>query len=80
MSSHEQGRPDKWDFLEVWADLTLSSPYLLLLLGEDSGACRVLDPAERGSVVFMGGSYDEARLWLLEDEYEQVRGRLRNQD
>jgi hypothetical protein len=65
-----------WDFVEVWIDPLLSPPYLLLLMGEPSGSCRVHDPADGYKVVFSSSTYDEAKTWLLEDEYEPVEGRL----
>jgi hypothetical protein len=65
-----------WNFAEVWIDPMLSPPYILLLLGDSSGSCRVYDPAEGYKVVFSSASYDEAQTWLLEDEYEPIEGRL----
>jgi hypothetical protein len=37
---------NSWNFLEVWVDPMQSPPYLLLLLGDESGRCNILDPAE----------------------------------
>jgi hypothetical protein len=65
-----------WDFLEVWVDPTASPPYVLLLLGERSGKCHIVDPAEDYRIVFSSASYEEAKLWLLEDEYERIEGRF----
>lgn len=65
-----------WNFVEVWIDPILSPPYILLLLGDPTGSCRVHDPAENYKVVFSSATYDEAQTWLLEDEYEPVEGRL----
>ena len=53
-----------------------SPPYVLLLLGDKTGACRIVDPAEQYKPVKRCDSYDEAQLWLLEDEYEPIEGRL----
>ncbi|PAX51479.1 hypothetical protein [Brunnivagina elsteri] len=66
----------EWNFVEVWIDPMLSPPYILLLLGDPAGSCRVHDPAENYKVVFSSATYDEAQTWLLEDEYEPVEGRL----
>jgi hypothetical protein len=37
---------NNWNFLEVWVDPMQSPPYLLMLLGDESGYCQILDPAE----------------------------------
>ncbi|BAZ83339.1 hypothetical protein PN497_20410 [Sphaerospermopsis kisseleviana CS-549] len=36
----------------------------------------ILDPTENYKIVFACSSYEEAKLWLLEDEYERVEGRV----
>ena len=58
----------EWNFVEVWIDPMLSPPYVLLLLGDPAGNCRVHDPAENYKVVFSSATYNEAQTWLLEDE------------
>jgi hypothetical protein len=65
-----------WNFLEVWVDPMQSPPYLLLLLGDKSGNCHIFDPTEQYKLVTSCESYDQAQLWLLEDEYEPLEGRL----
>lgn len=65
-----------WNFLEVWIDPMLSPPYILLLLSDASGSCRVHDPTQGYKIVFTSATYDETQIWLLEDEYEPVVGRL----
>lgn len=37
---------NKGDFVAVWIDPRLSPPYILLLLGDSAGSCRVSDPAK----------------------------------
>ena len=53
-----------------------SPPYLLMLMGDRLGLCRVYDPVENYKVVLTSQSYEEAQLWLLEDEFEPINGRL----
>jgi hypothetical protein len=65
-----------WNFLEVWVDPMQSPPYLLLLLGDKLGRCKILDPADRYKLVKNYETYEQAQLWLLEDEYEPLEGRL----
>lgn len=67
---------DSWNFLEVWVDPMQSPPYVLLLLGDKTGSCRIVDPAEQYKPINQCANYDEAQLWLLEDEYEPLEGRL----
>ncbi len=67
---------DNWDFLEVWVDPMQSPPYLLMLMRDMKGECRVLDPVKNYKVVLTTSSYEEARLWLLEDEFEPINGKL----
>ena len=77
MSLHTPDRvKDNWDLAEVWIDAILSPPYILLLLGDRNGNCSIYDPAEGYKVIFTSSSYKEAQLWLLEDEYDLVEGRI----
>lgn len=76
MSFHAQDQVNSWDFLEVWVDPTASPPYILLLLKEGSEQYNIVDPAEHYKTIFSSTSYEETKLWLLEDEYEQVKGRF----
>ena len=65
-----------WNFLEVWVDPMQSPPYLLLLLGDKSGSCHIFDPSDKYKLVTSCETYNQAQLWLLEDEYEPLEGRL----
>lgn len=67
---------DNWHFLEAWIDPMQSPPYILLLLSDQSGRCHIVDPAEQYKLINYCDTYDEAQLWLLEDEYEPLEGRL----
>ncbi len=67
---------NNWEFTEVWIDPMLSPPYVLLLLSDSDGNCRIYDPSQSYKIVFSSDSYDQAQLWLLEDEYEPIEGRL----
>jgi hypothetical protein len=49
-----------------------SPPYILLLMGDLAGSCSIFDPAEGYRLIKGSGDYEEARLWLLEDEYEPI--------
>ncbi|MEH2397635.1 hypothetical protein [Nostoc sp.] len=76
-SSPAQDRvKNNWEFTEVWIDPMLSLPYILLLLCDSEDNCQVYDPAQGYKVVFSSNDYNAAKLWLLEDEYEPIQGRL----
>lgn len=60
---------------EVWADDTAAPPYLLMVESLAAGF-RVIDPQENRRTIFEATTYDEVRLWLLEDEYTRVMGRI----
>ena len=67
---------DNWSFLEVWVDPMQSPPYLLMLTGDTKGIFQIFDPVENYKVVLTSHSYEEAKLWLLEDEFEPIKGKL----
>jgi hypothetical protein len=76
MSYPEPNPADNWEFTELWIDPTASPPYTLVLLSDRAGNSTVYDPAQNYQVVFSSSTYEKARLWLLEDEYERVNGRF----
>jgi hypothetical protein len=60
---------------EVWADDGLAPPYVLLVVPRDNGTVAVFDPKEN-KVVYEAPGYEDVKLWLLEDEYRLVEGRM----
>ena len=67
-----------YDWYEVWTSDASDIPYVLLLLYVPGRPdCRVIvDPKEGDKVIFTAPTYDEAKLWLLEDEFTPVDGRI----
>jgi hypothetical protein len=59
------------NWYEVWADEGHDVPYVLLLRPA-AGGYEILDPAEGNRRAFQAGEYEEARMWLLEDEFVRV--------
>lgn len=51
-----------WSFLEAWVDPMQPPPYVLLLLGDRSGSCLIIDPAEQYKLINHCNTYDEAQL------------------
>jgi hypothetical protein len=74
-SSPVQSQVSDWKFVETWIDPTSEIPYVLLLVADEAGEYKIYDPKENYTVVFASRSYDEAKVFLTEDEYEQIRGR-----
>lgn len=77
MSSLAQVLADDWDITELWIDPTASPPYVLVLLADKVGNCCVYDPTRNYESIFTSSTYQEAKLWLLEDEYERVEGQMK---
>ncbi len=77
MSSPAHALADNWELTELWVDPTASPPYVLILLCDNQGSTGIYDPAQNYQTVFTSASYQEAKLWLLEDEYERVEGQLK---
>lgn len=61
----------KTNWYEVWADEGLPVPYVLLLRPTER-TFEILDPAQGNKKAFEAPNYEEARMWLLEDEYVLV--------
>jgi hypothetical protein len=79
MSSPVPDLADNWAFTELWIDPTASPPYTLILLTDTAGNSSIYDPAKNYQIIF-SGTYQDAKLWLLEDEYERVNGRFQTTD
>ncbi len=82
MSSRAQAPEEfaDWKFIEAWVDSTYRLPYFLMLVADRSGVFRVFDPAKNYEVVFETSNYEDARLFLIEDEYERVKGRIEDEE
>jgi hypothetical protein len=65
-----------WKFLELWVDLVIFPPKILMLIGAEDGTCRIFNPASNYKLVVTHPNYQAAQEWLLEDEYERVKGQL----
>jgi hypothetical protein len=77
-SSPVQSQVSDWKFVETWIDPTSEIPYVLLLIADEVGAYKIYDPKENYAVIFASHSYDEVKSFLMEDEYEQVKGRYQD--
>jgi hypothetical protein len=59
------------EWYEVWANEGLPVPYILILR-PSSDAFEILDPKEGNRKVFEARSYEDAKMRLMEDEFEPV--------
>jgi hypothetical protein len=82
MSFREQNlaKLSNWKFIEVWIDPTSDLPYVLMLVGDVDGSYNLYDPTEGYKVVYSAQDYESVKDFLLEDEYEQIRGRYQDFD
>lgn len=75
-------REDKW--FEVWfAEGEDGGPSYLLILKPDTTIpekVMVINPQEGYKIIRSGQSYEDIRLWLLEDEFSLVEGREFSED
>ena len=65
----------KATWCEVWIDTDLEPPYVLVVSPTDKGTVVVFDPRS-DSITHEGPDYESVKLWLLEDEYSRVDGRI----
>ncbi len=82
MSFREQNlaKLSNWKFIEIWVDPTHDLPYVLMLVGDVDGSYSLYDPTEGYKVVYSARDYEAVKDFLLEDEYEQIRGRYQDLD
>ncbi|CCQ52523.1 hypothetical protein WH8501_12665 [Crocosphaera watsonii WH 8501] len=76
MLSPELDLVNNWILTEIWIDSTAIPPYILVLLGDEQDNFAIYDPKENYQLIYACSSYEEAKLWFLEDEYERVEGRI----
>lgn len=65
--------PVKWT--EVWIDEPGRGTYVLVVRGHEDGTIQVADPQKTGAIVREFKTYEDATLWLREDEFQRVEGR-----
>jgi hypothetical protein len=67
-----------FEWYEVWVSDSPTLPYVLIVIPDEEGAggVMVIDPQEDQKVVYRATEYENAKLWLLEDEFRLARGRM----
>jgi cell wall assembly regulator SMI1 len=71
-----------FDWIEIWIDGGSKEDftYILILRQRVNSRLEIADPQKEYAVIAAFDTYEEARLWLREDEYEMVEGRWPEQD
>lgn len=64
----------KHNWYELWADESGEIPYVLLV--RPRGEIIEIYDFRKECTVRTSGSYEELKMWLLEDEYRLVEGRM----
>lgn len=62
--------------IEVWAETASGGLNLYVLRELDTGVFEVLDPHNGNRLVERFTSFDDAEVWLTDDEYVPVDGRI----
>lgn len=65
------------EWFEVWFDLSYQGDRLLTVRGYSDGHVVITDPQAGNVLVEAFDTYEEARVWLGDEEYFEVRGRYR---
>lgn len=67
-----------YDWYETWVDESPPVPYVLFVFpdADRAGGVVVVDPKEGDKVVHKAPDYESAKMWLLEDEFTQIEGRM----
>lgn len=73
-------RAKTWKFLELWVDPVIFPPKILMVVGDRDGTCYIFNPSSNYKLLVAHPSYRAAQEWLLEDEYERVKGQLLAED
>ncbi|CAN1210769.1 DUF3885 domain-containing protein [Tumidithrix helvetica PCC 7403] len=79
MQSHAPAlakQANTWKFLELWVDPVIFPPKILMLVADRDGSCHIFNPASNYKLIVSHPNYQTAQEWLLEDEYERVKGQL----
>ncbi|USR89508.1 hypothetical protein NEA10_11465 [Phormidium yuhuli AB48] len=69
-----------WQFIELWVDPILFPPKILMLVANKNGSCHIFNPASGYKLIVTHPNYEAAQDWLLEDEYERVKGKVLAED
>lgn len=68
-----------WLFIEIWLDMGLNPPYLFNSSIIEMINIKTLTHKKIIRYCIQHNPYEEARYWLVEDEYQIVDGRIANE-
>lgn len=73
--------PVSYPWYEVWSDDADPTPYVLIVRPSPEGrGIVIVDPQKGHKIIRVAEDYASAVLWLSEDEYTRVEGRMGQSD
>jgi hypothetical protein len=73
---------EKW--FEIWyaegVDIVPSHLLIVTPKPENTSQVLIIDPYDKGKIIYEGKNYGDACSWLWEDEYSQISGRMFTDD
>lgn len=70
---------DNWDFTELWIDETAFPLKVLILVTQPEGISLIYDPSCNYQILFLSFTYQEAKLWLENNQYKPVEQRFKKE-
>ena len=70
---------DNWDFTELWIDATAFPLKVLILVSQPEEISCIYDPSRNYQILFLSFTYEEAKLWLQNNQYKPVEQRFKKE-
>lgn len=70
---------DNWDFTELWIDANAFPLKVLILVSQQEGISCIYDPSRNYQILFFSFTYEEANLWLQNNQYKPVEQRFKKE-
>lgn len=70
---------ENWDFTELWIDATAFPLKVLILVSQPEEISCIYDPSRNYQILFLSFTYEEAKLWLQNNQYKPVEQRFKKE-
>lgn len=70
---------NNWDFTELWIDATAFPLKVLILVSQPEEISCIYDPSRNYQILFLSFTYEEAKLWLQNNQYKPVEQRFKKE-